>query len=77
MGEEPTIGGWYETEEGEAFTVFAVDKASGLIDIQYLSGKVDQFDREVWAGLNLIAIEPPEEWRASMDDFFRERGRKK
>ncbi len=75
MDEEPMIGAWYETEEGEVFTVLAVDRTSGLIDIRYLDGKVDQFDREAWAGLDLNAIEPLEEWRASMDDFFRERGK--
>ena len=74
MDQEPTIGGWYETEEGEAFSVVALDQVGGRIDIRYLNGKVDQFDRKVWTGLNLIAIEPPEEWR---DDFFRERGRRR
>jgi hypothetical protein len=77
MEEAPIEGGWYETDTGEVFMVMKADHANGLIDVQYLNGNVDQFDREVWAGLGLMEIEPPDEWRETMDTFFRERGRKK
>jgi hypothetical protein len=77
MDEAPIEGSWYETDTGEVFMVVKADAASGLIDVQYLDGKVDQFDRAIWAGLDLIEIEPADEWRETMDEFFRERGRKK
>lgn len=77
MDEAPIEGGWYETDTGEVFMVVKADTASGLIDVQYLDGKVDQFDRAIWADLDLIEIEPADEWRETMDEFFRERGRKK
>lgn len=77
MDEALIEGSWYETETGEVFMVVKVDTTNGLADVQYLNGRVDQFDREIWAGLNLIEIEPPDEWRETMDTYFRERGRKK
>lgn len=76
--DEAAIGGsWYETDTGEVFMVVKADSASGLVDVQYLNGRVDQFDREFWADLNLVEIEPADEWRETMDTYFRERGRKK
>jgi hypothetical protein len=77
LDEQPIVGAWYETDEGETFVVLAVDGEKGVVDVQYLGGEVDQFDREVWAGLVLRSIEPPEEWRSSMDELFPERWRKK
>lgn len=77
MDEQPIVGAWYETDEGEVFMVLGLDAERGLIDVRYLSGEVDQFDREVWAGLALTPIEPPQEWRGSMDEFFPEHWRRK
>ena len=76
MDEAPIEGSWYETDTGEVFMVVKADIANGLIDVQYVDGKVDQLDREIWDGLNLTQVEPPEETRADMDTFFHERGRK-
>ncbi len=77
MDGQPTVGAWYETDDGRVFVVLAVDEASGVIDVQYVAGRVDQYDREAWSGAALLEIEPPEDWRGSMEDFFRERGRGK
>lgn len=77
MDEFPKAGAWYETDEGGVFVVLAADGATGVVDVQFLGGRVDQFDREVWRSLELIEIEPPEGWLGSMDEFFRERRRKK
>lgn len=77
MDEAPTEGSWYETETGEVFMVVKADTASGLVDVQYLNGRADRFERAFWDGLVLTQVEPPDEWRADMDTFFRERGRKK
>lgn len=77
MEETPTEGNWYETETGEVFMVVKVDAASGLADVQYLNGRVDQIERAMWSELDLLQVEPPDEWRADMDTFFHERGRKK
>ena len=77
MDEFPKAGTWYETDEGAVFVVLAADDATGMVDVQFLGGGVDQFDRAVWRSLELIEIEPPEGWLGSMDEFFRERGRGK
>lgn len=77
MDEAPIEGSWYETDTGGVFMVLKADTASGLVDVQYLNGRVDQFDRALWDGLDLTQVEPPDEWRADMDTFFHERGRKK
>lgn len=77
MEEAPTEGSWYETETGEIFMVVKVDRANGLTEVQYLNGKPDQIDRAIWSDLDLTQVEPPDEWRADMDTFFHERGRKK
>jgi hypothetical protein len=77
MDEAPINGGWYETDTGEVFMVVRAAADGGLIDVQYLDGEVDQLDHETWSGLDLIEIEPADEWRETMDEYFRERGRKK
>lgn len=77
MDEAPIEGGWYETDTGEIFMVIRVDHASGVAEVQYLNGKPDQIDSVVWNDIDLTQVEPPEEWRADMDTFFHERGRKK
>lgn len=70
MDEQAKAGSWYETNEGETFMVLAVGKASGVIDVQFLNGRTDQYDGEVWSALQACEIEPPQEWHASMDDFL-------
>lgn len=65
----PFVGTWYETPEGDLFVVLAYDPAHGLIDIQYADGRVEQIDASAWSGLEAQEVEPPEEWRPSMDEF--------
>ena len=77
MDETPIAGNWYETETGLVFMVTDVDVTTGWVDVQYLDGRVDQFDTVVWSGLNVAEIEPADEWRETMDSYFKERGRKK
>jgi hypothetical protein len=77
MDEQPTVGAWYETDEGEAFTVLAMDRSSGVLDVQYLDGRVDQLELSAWATMELLEVEPPENWQPSPDEQFTERGRKK
>lgn len=68
-GNTPYIGTWYETEDGDLLVVRAYDKARGLIDIQYASGRVDRIDASTWTELQAQEVEPLEEWHASMDGF--------
>lgn len=72
----PYVGTWYETPEGDLFVILSYDKERGLIDIQYAGGRVDRIDAPAWATLEAQEVEPPEEWRPSMDDFPAGRRRK-
>ena len=76
MEEQPTAGSWYETDEGDVFVVLAVDAANGKVDVRYLNGKLDQFDREAWHDAEMVEVEPPDEWYPSMDQFLSGRRRK-
>jgi len=76
MDEQPTVGTWYETDEGDVFAVLAVDTKNGVVDVRYLNGKLDQFDRESWQEAEMTEVETPEEWRGSMDEFLAGRRRK-
>lgn len=49
MDEQAKAGSWYETDESETFMVLAVDEASGVIDVQFLNGRTDHYDGEVWS----------------------------
>lgn len=73
---QPMTGSWYETDEGLTFKVIGLDGANGAIDIQYLNGRVDTITPEIWSEMELIEVEPLEEWRASMDEFLAGRRRK-
>lgn len=77
MEDQPTVGAWYETDDGKVFVVVGVDGARGPIDVQFLDGEVEQLDLEIWAALDLTQVEPPEEWHKTMEDFFHERGRRR
>ncbi|MFZ5593964.1 MAG: DUF6763 family protein [Pseudomonadota bacterium] len=66
---QPTVGSWYENDEGRVFTVLAFDKAKGAIDVQYVTGNIDTLDMEAWTGMDLREVEPLEEWQASMEQY--------
>lgn len=71
----PVVGSWYETEEGALFTVLAVDRLRGLVDIQYSKGRVEQLDLATWSEFAAQEVDAPEEWHGSMDDFLSGRRR--
>ena len=77
MDEALIEGSWYETDTGEVFMVVKVDTTSSLVGVQYLDGAPDQIGLADWSDFNLIEIEPADEWRETMDTYFRERGHKK
>jgi hypothetical protein len=63
----PQIGAWYETDEGEVFTVLALDLKSNAIDVQYASGTVDMFDLGTWRNMDVQQIDAPDGWYDAMD----------
>lgn len=71
----PAPGSWYELETGEVFTVTGLDLPHGLIDIEYIDGRVDQIDLAAWRGLELTEVELPENWQGSIEGFLSGRRR--
>lgn len=65
MDTQPTVGTWYENDEGDNFVVVAVHPERGTIEIGTLNGTVDEMDLEEWSEMAL-----QEEWHGSMDDFL-------
>jgi len=64
---EPTVGVWYETDDGQVFRVVAIDKRQGRIDIEYFDAVVDELQMDAWYSMALEEIETPERWHGSMD----------
>jgi hypothetical protein len=75
MNEPPRPGTWYENDEGRVLLVVTADPRAARIDIQHLDGSVDEWTYASWYEMELEEVEPPEEWRGSMDNFSRRRGK--
>ena len=63
----PTIGDWYKNSIGDTFEVVAEDEEDETLELQYFDGTLEELDRETWESMHAEAIEPPEDWRGSMD----------
>lgn len=60
---DPMIGHWYQRlDSDQRFEVLAVDEDAGTVDVQYFDGDVEQMDIDIWYGLDLEAIEAPDDW---------------
>ena len=75
--DQPLAGSWYETDEGETFRVVRFDAERRTVEMQFLDGSFAELELEAWQGLNVVEVEPPEEWHASMDDFLAARRRRR
>jgi len=65
----PEIGQWYRrVDKGESFQVVGRDPGSRAIEVQSVSGDLDEIDSETWATLALERVEPREDWTAPLDD---------
>lgn len=70
---DPIAGNWYEIKgKGQKFEVVAVDEDSGMVEIQYFDGDLEEIDIDAWSELDLESIEPPEDWTGPMDDIERD-----
>lgn len=63
----PIIGNWYQGAEGLIFEVVAFDREDGTIEVQHLDGQVEEFDVEIWRGMALGEVAPPEDWRSGFE----------
>lgn len=64
----PAIGDWFiDRSQQQLFEVVAIDDHSGTIEVQYVDGEVDEFDRESWRLLTIDSAAPPEDWSAAYE----------
>jgi len=63
----PRVGDWYKNTVGDAFEVIAQDDDDDTLELQYYDGTLEELDTESWESMRPVPIEPPEDWRGSMD----------
>lgn len=67
---DPVVGQWYvRHDSGAMFRVVAVDPRGGAIEMQNFDGDLEEIDLDVWRGINLEAVEAPEDWTGPYDDL--------
>ena len=65
---DPRLQNWYkDVENNLIFKVIAIDSKTDTINIQYISGDIGEYDKEVWYASTFDYIEPPEDWSAPYD----------
>lgn len=65
---DPIIFNWYQhLDKGQKFRVVSIDISSGLVDIQYFDGDLDEIDIDEWKELEIEPIEIPEYWSGPID----------
>ncbi|MBI5451218.1 MAG: hypothetical protein HY940_07655 [Gammaproteobacteria bacterium] len=65
---DPVINNWYRpADKGHEFRILSIDPVSGLIDIQYFDGDVDEIDLDSWYEGEMELIEQPESWSGAVD----------
>ena len=67
----PEIGLWYRAQNGDVFSVVAMDSKyaenTGTIEIQYFDGAVEELDRTEWSTMLPRAIPEPEDCSGALD----------
>ncbi len=67
----PTIGQWFQFDNGELFEIVATDEDDGTIELQHFDGTLEEmelFDWDTLTGTGQIQpATPPEDWRGSVD----------
>jgi len=64
---QPRIGDWYQNISGDSFEIVALDEDEATMEIQYYDGAVEEVDFDTWSDMEIVAIEPPEDWSGSLD----------
>jgi hypothetical protein len=63
----PRVGDWYQNISGDNFEIVALDEDEATLEIQYFDGAVEEVDFDSWHEMEIIPIEPPEDWSGSLD----------
>ena len=72
IGIVPLVGNWYQGPDLQKFEVVAVDDDEAVVEIQYISGELDEVEFDTWAQMGVEKISPPEDWTAAYDGMERE-----
>ena len=63
----PRIGDWYKSINGYQFEIVALDNDAATVEIQHYDGAVEELDFDSWDEMEIVMIEPPEDWSGSLD----------
>jgi hypothetical protein len=64
---QPRIGDWYQNITGDNFEIVALDEDETTMEIQYYDGAIEEIDFDTWNEMEIVPIEPPEDWSGSLD----------
>ncbi len=67
--DEPEVGSWYSTVDGEQFKIVAIDEDEETIEIQYFNGDVGEISLDTWYETEPEKTAPPEDWSGPFDDL--------
>lgn len=72
MPHEPEINAWYRDPFGKTFQVVAIDENDKTVELQHFGGELEGLPLSAWYGIELEAIDPPEDWTGPFDDLLRD-----
>ena len=64
---QPRLGDWYKSITSDRFEIVALDDDAATMEVQYFDGAVEEIDFDTWKDMEIVTIEPPEDWSGSMD----------
>ena len=59
---QPRLGDWYRSINGDKFEIVALDDDAATMEIQHFYGAVEEVDFDSWNEMEIVPIEPPEDW---------------
>jgi len=64
---QPRLGDWYKSITSDRFEIVALDDDASTMEVQYFDGAIEEIDFDTWSEMEIVQIEPPEDWSGSMD----------
>jgi hypothetical protein len=64
---QPRLGDWYKSINGDKFEIIALDDDAATMEVQFFDGAIEEIDFDTWNDMEVVPIEPPEDWSGSMD----------
>ena len=61
------LGDWNKSISGEIFEIVALVEDVATMEIQHFDGAVEEIDFDSWNEMEVLPIEPPEDWSGSLD----------